>query len=238
MKDDNFNSPRPIFIVGMPRSGTTLVEQIISSHSVVTGAGELNYVSRYGSEIATGATHKGPIAISEFRTKYLSELSKISKKQHFVTDKTPQNFRFIPLICAAFPEAYIIHVQRNAAATCWSNYKKFFTSKGLGYSFDLRDIVSYYRMYTNLMDLWHSYYSERIYHLNYENLTTDQENETKQLIKNLGLDWEEACLSPHNNKRIVRTASQQQVIKQVYRGSSKAWREYEPYLNGKLDGLV
>ena len=88
------------------------------------------------------------------------------------------------------------------------------------------------------MDLWHSYYSERIYHLNYENLTTDQENETKQLIKNLGLDWEEACLSPHNNKRIVRTASQQQVIKQVYQGSSKAWREYEPYLNGKLDGLV
>ena len=238
IRDDNFNSPKPIFILGMPRSGTTLIEQIISSHSMVTGAGELRYVSLYGSKIATGARDKKPTAIFEFRTKYLSELSKIANRQHFVTDKTPQNFRFIPLICAAFPEAKIIHVQRNAAATCWSNYKKYFTSEGLGYSFDLHDIVLYYKMYTNLMDLWQSYYGDRIYDLNYENLTTDQENETKRLIKNLGLDWEEECLSPHDNKRIVRTASQQQVRKQVYQGSSKAWREYKPYLSGILDGLV
>ena len=113
----------------------------------------MNYVSHYGSKIATGAYYNEPTAIYEFRTKYLLELSKISNRQHFVTDKTPLNFRFIPLICAAFPEAHIIHVQRNAAATCWSNYKKYFTSKGLGYSFDLEDIVSYYRMYTNLMSL-------------------------------------------------------------------------------------
>ncbi len=88
------------------------------------------------------------------------------------------------------------------------------------------------------MNLWQSHYSKRIYNLNYENLTTDQENETKQLIKYLGLDWEEACLSPHNNNRIVRTASQNQVRKKIYQGSSKAWREYEPYLKGKFDGLV
>ena len=238
IRDHNFYSPKPIFILGMPRSGTTLVEQIISSHSKVTGAGELRYVSLYGSKIATGATDKKPTAIFEFRTKYLSELSKIANRQHFVIDKTPQNFRFIPLICAAFPEAKIIHVQRNAAATCWSNYKKYFTSEGLGYSFDLQDIVLYYKMYANLMNLWHSDYRDRIYDLNYENLTTDQENETKRLIKNLGLDWEEECLSPHNNKRIVRTSSQQQVRKQVYQGSSKAWREYEPYLDGILDSLV
>ena len=88
------------------------------------------------------------------------------------------------------------------------------------------------------MNIWQSHYSERIYNLNYENLTTDQENETKHLIKNLGLAWEESCLSPHNNKRIVRTASQQQVRKQIYQGSSKAWRAYEPYLNGKFDSLI
>ena len=238
IKDDKFYSPSPIFVLGMPRSGTTLVEQIISSHGMVTGAGELNYVARYGSKIATGDSYKEPTAIYDFRTKYLSELSKISNMKHYVTDKTPQNFRFIPLICAAFPEAKIIHVKRNAAATCWSNFKKYFTSKGLGYSFDLQDIVSYYGMYSNLMSLWQSYYGERIYDLNYENLITDQENETEQLIKYLGLDWDSACLSPNNNKRLVRTASQQQVRKKIYQGSSKAWREYEPYLNGKLDGLV
>ena len=88
------------------------------------------------------------------------------------------------------------------------------------------------------MNRWQSYYSDRIYDITYENLITDQENETEQLIKYLGLAWDNACLSPHNNKRLVRTASQQQVRKKIYQGSSKAWREYEPYLNGKLDGLV
>ena len=87
------------------------------------------------------------------------------------------------------------------------------------------------------MSFWQSEYSDRIYNLNYESLTTDQENQTKKLIKHLGLNWEEACLSPHKNKRSVRTASQQQVRQKVYKGSSEAWRKYEPYLNGAFDGL-
>jgi len=136
------------------------------------------------------------------------------------------------------PEAKIIHVQRNAIATCWSNYKQYFASKDLGYSYNLKDVASYYDLYTDLMNLWQSEYGDRIYNLNYETLIADQDNETRKLIKHLGLTWEDACLSPHKNKRSVRTASQQQVRKKIYKGSSDAWRKYEPYLNGVFDSLT
>ena len=104
----------PIFIVGMPRSGTTLVEQIISSHSDVTGAGELVYVAQYGFNLSTVSNSKNSNSIFNFRKNYLSELSKLSKRKRLITDKMPHNFRFIPLICAAFPEAKIIHVNEIA----------------------------------------------------------------------------------------------------------------------------
>jgi hypothetical protein len=231
------SGPKPIFILGMPRSGTTLVEQIISSHSEVTGAGELNHVYQFGANLALNVKDLTQLAISEFRNKYLSELSKVSNGKSVVTDKMPHNFLFIPLICAAFPEAKIIHVQRNAAATCWSNYKQYFSQKGLEYSYDLNDVVAYYHLYIGLMKFWQSKYDNRIYNLNYEKLTTEQEKETISLIKYLDLNWEDSCLSPHNNKRSIRTASQQQVRQKVYKGSSQAWQKYKPYINNVFDSL-
>ena len=234
---ENSNDLLPIFIVGMPRSGTTLIEQIISSHSQVTGAGELSSVSKYGSAIATGGKPVNNLVISEFREKYLSEAAMFLKGNSIFTDKMPQNFRFIPLICAAFPEAKIIHVKRDAAATCWSNYKQYFVSKNIGYCYDLEDVTKYYKLYKNLMSLWQSDYSDRIYNLDYDQLTTSQEKETRKLINHLKIDWDEACISPHNNKRSVRTASQQQVREHVYQGSSEVWRKYEMFLNGAFDIL-
>ena len=228
----------PIFILGMPRSGTTLVEQIISSHSEVCGAGELELVSKFGKHLALEPKSTDTLGISKFRDRYLLETSKLSNGMRFVTDKMPQNFRFIPLICAAFPEAKIIHVERNAVATCWSNYKQRFVSKSLGYSYDLKDVVEYYNLYKDLMELWQSEYSDRIFNLNYEQLTEHQEGQTRKLINYLELNWEEACLSPQMNRRIVRTASQQQVRQKVYEGSSEAWRKYEPYLKGTFDALL
>ena len=227
----------PIFIIGMPRSGTTLIEQIVSSHSEVVGAGELNYVSQFGLNLSVEPEAINATAISKFRDNYLRSISNRANGQPIVTDKMPQNFRFIPLICAAFPEAKIIHVQRNAAATCWSNYKQYFVSNSLGYCYDLMDVVEYYKLYKDLMEFWQSEYSGRIYNLNYEHLTADQENQTRKLIKQIGLNWEEVCLSPHENKRSVRTASSQQIRQKVYQGSSEAWRKYEPFLNGAFDGL-
>ena len=234
---DSSIKPKPIFILGMPRSGTSLVEQIISSHAKVVGAGELKYIAQFGKNLAVGPTSISIAAISEFKQRYLSEVSKTSNGKNFVTDKMPQNFCFIPLICAAFPEGQIVHVQRSAAATCWSNYAKYFTAEDLGYCYDLKDVVSYYALYSDLMEFWKLKYGDRIYNLNYEKLTTNQESETRKLIDHLGLDWKEACLSPHKNKRIVRTASQQQVRQKVYQGSSEAWRKYEPYLDGAFNSL-
>jgi tetratricopeptide (TPR) repeat protein len=236
--DNLANKPMPIFIVGMPRSGTTLVEQIISSHPQVTGAGELPFAPQFGASIATGSSAIDNDALLNFRGKYLTKLQNISNGNLIVTDKVPQNFRYIGLLAAAFPEAKIVHVKRNPAAVCWANYKQYFASKNIGYCYALDDVISYYRLYENLMEFWGNSLSKRIYNLDYELLTVNQENETHQLIDYLGLDWDEKCLSPQDNTRSVATASNMQVRKKVYQGSSQQWKKYEPFLNGALDGLL
>ena len=228
----------PIFIVGMPRSGTTLVEQIISSHSKVTGAGELAFAAQFGAAIATGITEANNESLLNFRSKYLTKLKSVSNENLIITDKMPQNFRYIGLLAAAFPEAKIIHVKRNPAAVCWSNYKQYFVSKNIGYCYAIDDVISYHKLYENLMDFWINTLSNRIYKLDYELLTVNQESETRQLIEYLGLDWDEKCLSPQNNMRSVATASNVQVRKKVYRGSSEQWRKYQPFLNGALDSFL
>jgi hypothetical protein len=149
----------------------------------------------------------------------------------------PNNFKFIGLILSAFPEAKIIHVKRNPAATCWSNYKHYFPTKGLGHCYELNDLVYYYGLYQELMEFWQDQFGDRIYNLNYDSLTVNQEEETRALLQHLGLQWEEGCLSPQNNKRIVRTASSQQVRQKVYQGSSQDWLKFEPYLKGAFDQL-
>ncbi len=222
----------PIFIVGMPRSGTSLVEQIISNHSLVEGAGELPFVRQYGFDLATGTIPISQDGINEFRSRYLRALSFISKGKPCVTDKMPHNFLFIGLIRTAFPEAKLIHVKRNPPAVCWSNFRTYFSSENLGYSNDLKDIVAFYGLYKNLMAHWSRLYQDHIFELDYDRLTRDPESESRRLIKYLSLDWEQACLSPHLNRRIVKTASQQQVRKPIYSDSSSSWRKYESFLSG------
>ena len=228
----------PIFIVGMPRSGTTLVEQIISSHSKVTGAGELNFAAQFGAAIATGFTEANNEFLLDFRHKYLNKLKNVSNGNLIVTDKMPQNFRYIGLLAAAFPEAKIVHVKRNPAAVCWANYKKYFVSKSIGYCYAIDDVISYHKLYESLMVFWTNTLTNRIYKLDYEQLTVNQESETRQLIDYLDLDWDEKCLSPQNNTKSVTTASNVQIRKKVYRGSSEQWKKYQPFLNGAFDSLL
>ena len=230
--------PIPIFILGMPRSGTSLIEQIISSHDEVFGAGEVELFGQLANEFATGNKLVGSKQLLEIRELYLNELRSLSKGSHYVTDKFPHNFLYVGLIVSALPEAKIIHVTRNAAATCWSNFKTYFSSNGLGYSYDLKDVVAYYRLYEDLMRYWHRQFGQFIYRLDYDLLTVNQETETERLIAHLGLDWETACLFPHENKRIIRTASQEQVRQRLYKGSSEEWRKFEPFLDGVFDELL
>ena len=232
------NKITPIFIVGMPRSGTTLVEQIISSHPHVTGAGELPFAEQLGAAIATGYTEVSKESLLDFRQNYLNKLHNVSNKNLIITDKMPQNFRYIGLLATAFPEAKIIHIKRNPVAVCWSNYKQYFVSRGIGYCYSIDDIISYYKMYENLMDFFASRLSKRIYNLDYELLTINQESETRQLIEYLGLNWDENCLSPQNNTRRVATLSSLQVRQKVYQGSSEQWKKYESFLNGAFDGFL
>ncbi len=228
----------PIFIVGMPRSGTTLVEQIISSHSKVTGGGELPFAGYFGIDIVQGLLKLDSESLLNFRKNYLLQLETIFADSPLVTDKMPHNFRFIGLIAATLPEAKIIHVKRNPAATCWANYKTYFEAEALGYCFSLDDTVRYYKLYRDLMSFWSDSLPGRIYDLDYELLSVNQENETKKLISFLDLDWESSCLSPESNNNVIDTASSIQARKKVYQGSSHDWEKYKKFLDGKFDQLI
>lgn len=232
---------QPIFIVGMPRSGTSLVEQIISSHKAVHGAGELlNFrniltpiLDNHLSENRKSFLQKDFLSI---RKKYLDSLTSLKTDEKIITDKMPMNFRLLGFILSAIPEAKIVHLKRDPIATCWSNYNHYFTA-GNGFSFDQEDLSKFYNLYLEIMDLWHELFPNKIYDLCYEDLTMDQENETRKLLKYCELEWDKNCLDFHKNKRGVLTASSAQVRKKMYQGSSNDWKEYEKYLEPLIKGL-
>lgn len=225
----------PIFIVGMPRSGTSLVEQILASHSAVFGAGELDTASRILTPIVDSGAVVDAAAISAMRADYLEDLQFFAPDSRFVTDKMPGNFRWVGFLLAALPEAKIVHVRRNPVATCWSMYKRLFSANG--FTNDLDDLGEYYALYEGLMAFWREAVPDRVYELDYERLTEDQENATRKLLEYCGLPWEDACLDFHRTRRAVRTASSGQVRRKLYTGSSEAWRHYESHLEPLLARL-
>ena len=238
---DFHNLPRsvvPIFIVGMPRSGTTLVEQIISSHPKVEGAGELDYINQLSSKLHFDTNSAISESILKFRDVYLHRLKSISKRRPYVTDKMPQNFRFLGLISTALPECKIIHIRRESAAVCWGNFKQYFVSSNMDFSYSLDDIIRYIQSYRELMLFWETSIGNNLIHVDYEILVQNQEVQTRRIIDYLGLDWNDACLSPQKNSRRVATASNVQVKKSVYQNSSDQWKKYEKYLKPFLRQLT
>nr|AAR37903.1 TPR domain/sulfotransferase domain protein [uncultured marine bacterium 560] len=233
---------RPVFIVGMPRSGTTLVEQIIASHHAVYGAGELTTLPTLIDPIARDHLAKDENNLSEkvflsIRHQYLDALSRFNAPEKVITDKLPLNFQYIGFILSAFPEAKIVHLRRDPMATCWSNYKCFFINKENGYSYNLEDLAGFYGLYTDLMDFWHNLFPDKIYDMCYEDLTTNQEEETRKLLEYCELDWDENCLNFHTSKRAVKTASALQVRQKMYQGSSEVWKKHEVYLQPLIKAL-
>jgi len=231
----NENNLNLIFILGMPRSGTTLIEQIISSHPEVSGLGELPFISEFGKSIVEGLNPSNEDSILEFRKFYINKIKNLSKGNSFITDKMPQNFCYIGLIVAAFPEAKILHIKRNSAAVCWANFRQWFRSRNLAYSYSIDDIINYYALYEELMKFWKKKFNNVIYDIDYDMLTIDPKNITKNLINHLNLKWDEKCLSPENNKRSVSTASNIQIRNKIFKGSSEKWKKYEPFLNGAFN---
>lgn len=233
---------RPVFIVGMMRSGTTLAEQILASHSQVFGAGELEVMNRLAERFfaGTGNDHAGRLtvaALEAVRGGYLGEVGKLGDDTPYVTDKMPLNFIHAGFILTALPEAKLINLQRDPVATCWSIFRHYFSSPGNGHAYDLMDVAEFYKLYVDLMNFWRERFPNRIFDLDYEALTKDQEPETRKLIDYCGLEWEDRCLEFHTTDRAVRTASAAQVRRKMYTGSSQAWRKYEAYLQPLVRAL-
>lgn len=238
------SSRLPIFILGMPRSGTTLVEQIISSHPDVHGAGELPDLL----EIATGAVagaESFPDGLPELNrerlaamgSEYIARLQRRTPEARRITDKMLANFTAVGLIHLMLPNAKIIHVRRNPIDTCLSCFVQLFQGQ-MEFSYDLSELGRYYVDYERLMEHWREVLpSDAIFEVSYEDIVADQEAQARRLIEHCGLDWNDACLEFYKNKRTVRTASVAQVRQPTYKSSVERWRRYEGFLRPLLDTL-
>lgn len=238
------SSRTPIFILGMPRSGTTLIEQILSSHSRVFGAGELNDISQIVRTLEARLKRPYPqfmLSLSHsdargFGKEYLKRLEKLSKSTEYVINKQPLNFKYIGLILLMFPNAIIIHAQRDPVDTCLSCYFQNF-SKGQEYSFDLEKLGHFYNGYQELMTHWQTSFEDKIFSIQYETLVADPEPSIQQLLEFCGLDWEPSCLTHHDTSRPVATASKYQVRQPIYASSVQRWKRYENELQPLLNIL-
>ncbi|OWY05442.1 hypothetical protein B6V75_04815 [Thioclava sp. F1Mire-8] len=230
-------APVPIFLLGLPRSGTTLIEQIVTQHSQVAPGDEIATLDREMSALDWSDPEALNREAGRIRSAYYGTLTRLADGKPFVTDKMPLNFRWIGAIRALFPRASIVHVHRDPRATLWSIYRNFFSSTGNGYAHDLDDLVAYHGLYRDLMAHW-AVQPGAVVDCDYEALTEAPEARSRALIDALGLRWEDACLRPQDNARTVATTSDTQVRKPIYKGSSQAWEKYAPYLEAafaKLD---
>ncbi len=237
------HSPEPIFILGMPRSGTTLCEQILSSHSQVYGGGELQHfidISEIGSTTNVNEklikAYKNKVseftkAILEEKSKqYTDKLKKIDSTHKYVTDKMPHNFILIGFIKMLFPNAKIIYCKRDKMDNCFSLFTHKFVDKSHGYCYNQKMLSKYYDLHLDLMNYWQNIFKDELYILNHENLIDNQEKYSKEIIKYCNLRWEPACLEFYKTKREVQTASNEQVREPINKKSLSAWKRYEKIL--------
>jgi tetratricopeptide (TPR) repeat protein len=234
-------SEMPIFIVGMPRSGTTLVEQILASLPGVHGAGELNVLNEVVGaarlDVAKGLGSPPPGALAALGRAYAARVAAVAPGHRRVVDKMPGNFQYAGLIALALPNARIVHCRRDPVDTCLSIFSKKFTGRQ-DFAYDLAELGRYYRAYDALMAHWRGLLApERLLEVRYEDLVGDLEGEARRLVAFCGLPWDGACLDFHRTTRPVRTASVNQVRQPIYRTSVARWKPYAAHLGPLLAAL-
>jgi tetratricopeptide (TPR) repeat protein len=242
-------SPEPIFIVGMPRSGTTLVERILGSHSEVHAAGELNhFAAAMVSAVLSGSGGRRlqrPQLVAASReldfaalgVDYLERTRPATAERSRFTDKMPLNYLYCGLIRRALPNARIVHVTRHPMASCYAMFKTLFKD-GYPFSYDLGEIAQYYAGYRRLMHHWRKSMPGVIYDISYERLVRDHEGECRRLLAACGLEWQDSCLEFHRNPTSTTTASASQVRRPLYDSSLGLWRHYGQQLQGLRDELL
>ena len=236
---EGFITGEPIFIVGMPRTGTTLVDRILSSHSCISSAGELTHFalalkrltgtpSPYVLDAET-LNQSSQVNFTQLGKQYLDSTRPLTGQSLHFTDKMPLNFFYVGLIAAALPQAKIIIVIRNPLDTCLSNYRQLFSTRFpyYNYAYDLRDTANYYVQFFQLMEFWQSVLPNNVHVLHYEKLVADTETEVKRLVAHCGLQFEHTCLEFHKNESAVSTASSVQVRSPIYSSSIKRWQKYQ-----------
>jgi tetratricopeptide (TPR) repeat protein len=240
-------SPAPVFIIGMPRSGTTLIEQILASHPKVFGAGELRHITNAAAKLSRpdGAPVPFPEAVScmggeqlrRLGESYIAAIRALAPNAERITDKMPGNFRFAGLIHLVLPNARMIHARRDPIDTCLSCFSKLFGGNH-PYCYDLAELGRYYRTYEALMAHWRKVLPPDVMlEVQYEEVTADPECQARRIVVHCGLEWEDACLLFHKNERPVRTASAVQVRQPIYRTSVGRWRPYEHLLGPLIEAL-
>lgn len=234
------SSERPVFIVGMPRSGTTLVEQILASHSEVFGAGELRHLQQVADAVKNFPQSVAELSDEQLKVlgeKYLSKTPVRSESSRYVIDKMPANFFHLGLIRLILPGARVIHVRRDPVDTCLSCYSKLFQSEQ-NFSYRLDELGKFYIDYQKLMEHWRGVLPETHFiEVDYEAVVRDVEFEARRLLAFLDLSWDPACLEFYKTERSVRTASVNQVRQPVYKSSSGRWRQHEVELRSLIDIL-
>ena len=225
----------PVFIVGMPRCGSTLLEQILSSHPAVAGGGELTFwLERFSG---WNGANVDLLELTKFAESYLAELRRIGPGALRVIDKELANYQILGLLRLALPEARIIHCRRNPVDTCLSIFFADFETRH-DYAWDRGDLAFYFRQYERLMEHWRRVLpADRFIEVEYERLIADREAESRRLVAFCGLDWNDSCLAPERNGRLVKTTSLWQARQPVYETSVERWRRYEPWL-GELRELL
>lgn len=238
-KIDNLEKPNFIFIVGLPRSGTTLTHQIISCHSQIYGAGELpiiNKIFRDGvnnKEFLDNFFGHGDIFNNSYIRNIAVNTEKIFRKfsNDIILDKAPINFIWIGFIKLLFPNSKIIHCKRNLRDVALSIYKNYFDGGSMPWGYNEKTLVKYIECYKDIMKFWNDKFPQSIYNLHYENLIDNQVEETKKLIKFCKLDWEESCINYTNNKTAIKTVSIAQARKPIYKTSKNLSDKYLDYLD-------